>query len=352
ATRALAEAAQLGDRWAVLAEALAGTVPAHDAAILFDFPSHWALELQPHSRSLDFDAESDEPLLIVGDALFPRPTPPSRGGLYCLPVYEALWRNNLQAAIISPDGNFERYHVIFVPQLHIATEAHAARLRAWVEAGGTLVVGPRVGFKNESNALHEQPQPGPLTSLIGGTVREFDTREPGDTLVVDFGDEQVEVGVWCEIWEATEGAEVLATYEAMSAREELQTNPKDQDISPDRLKISAKQRPYYAGMPAVLYNRHGKGQVITLGTMGGWRLIEHLLPQLGLQRPIVTPDNVEAVRRVGPGGNLLFLLNHTPAEQIVSIPGEWVELFEGRRASNEERLAPYGWLVLKQEPNR
>ncbi|MBA3530887.1 MAG: beta-galactosidase, partial [Ardenticatenales bacterium] len=316
-TRALAEAALLGERWETLAQALEGIEPAHDAAILHDFASHWALERQPHTRSLNFQAESDEPLLFAGDEPLQSIAPMNRAGLYLLPMYEALWRNNLQAAIISPEGRLERYRVLFAPQLHIATASHAARLRAWVEAGGSLVVGPRAGYKDESNGLHEVPQPGPLAELLGGTVREFDTREPGNTVELDFGDEALQAGVWCEVWEPAPGTQVLATY------------GRNRDGS----------LPYYAGQAAVLYRRLGKGQVITLGTMGGWQLIEYLLPQLGLSAPIVTPMNVEAVRR----GPLLFLLNHTEQQQEVTVPRAWGDLFDKKKVEEKVRLAPYGW---------
>ncbi len=327
-TRALKEAAALSGQWERLSEALAGTEPEHDAAILFDFPSHWALEIQPHTRSLDFKSANDDSLLCIGNAPL---APMNRAGLYFLPIYEALWRNNLQAAILSPEGKLDRYKVLFAPQLHIATEAQAARLRAWVEAGGLLVIGPRAGFKNEANALHEQPQPGPLAALIGGTVREFDTREPGETLRLRWGrsDERLEVGVWCEVWEPDEGTEVLATYGNGWSNDLIGTQSHD-------------VFPYYAGAPAILRKRHGAGQVITLGTMGGWQLIERLLPLVGLKPPLTTPYNVEAVRR----GKLLFLLNHNETTQTVHLPASWVDLFEGVPAGPTARLAPYGCRVL------
>lgn len=322
-TRAFREATALGEQWEAMAGLLEGTTPSHDAGILFDFPSHWALEIQPHSHSLGFREESDEPLLYVGEP--PRALAPmNRAGLYFLPIYEALWRNNLQAAILSPEGNLDRYRILFAPQLHVATEAHAARLRAWVEAGGTLVLGPRTGFKNEANALHDIPQPGPLTDLIGGVVREFDTRAPGDTILLDFGDARMKAGIWCDLWEPAEGTKVLATYEVAIGR-------------------SRDLRPYYAGQAAILYKRHGEGQVFTLGSMGGWQLIEHLLPQLGLKAPLKTPIDVEAVRR----GDLLFLLNHNATPQLVKLQGSWTNAFDGS-ARTEERLEAYGHRVLKR----
>lgn len=315
-TRAYAEAQRMAALWERLGPALAGSEPSHDAAILFDFASHWALECQPHTRSLDFRAPSDEPLLFAGDAPL---QPMNRWGLSLLPIYEALWRHNLQTAIISPDGGLDRYRVVFAPQLHVATGAVAARLQAWVEGGGTLVVGPRAGFKDEANALHEVPQPGPLTDLIGGSVREFDTREPGDTIPVDFGDGTIEVGIWCEIWAPHEGTEVLATYGGG----------------------------FYAGEPAVLRKRHGQGEVITLGTIGGWQLIAHLLPTVGLTPVLTTPTNVEAVRR----GDFLFLLNHNAEPREVVLAEPWVDA-RSERDEHPVRLEGYGWRVLRRAPTQ
>ncbi|HBY99636.1 MAG TPA: hypothetical protein DEP84_37815, partial [Chloroflexi bacterium] len=318
-TRAYSEVLALATFWQRAGPALSGNEPHYDAAILFDFASHWALEYQPHTRSLDFRAPSDEPLLFAGGAPLQAM---NRWGLYLLPIYEALWRHNLQAAIISPGGMLNRYKVVFAPQLHVTSQAHAARLQAWVEAGGTLVVGPRAGFKNEAGALHDVPQPGPLVGLIGGTVREFDTREPGDTIPLNLlpnpspdEREELRAGVWCEIWEPDEGTEVLATYGGA----------------------------FFAGRPAILRKRHGRGQVITLGTMGGWPLIAHLLPSLGLEAPLITPPNVEAARR----GDLLFLLNHNPVPHEVVLPEPWADVGNGQ----EERtvhLEGYGWRLLRR----
>lgn len=292
---------------------LAGEPPKHDAAILFDYPSHWALDFQPHSHTLDYRAPSEDELLLVGDAPL---QPMNRAGLYLLPYYEALWRNNLQAAIIAPEGDLSRYRVLFAPQLHIATEAQAARLQAWVEGGGTLVIGPRVGFKQEDNSLHPVPQPGPLTDLIGGTVIEFETREVDDHFALDFGNNLlIRGGIWADLWEPKEGTEVLALYRNSNS--------------------------YFDGYAAMLRKQHGAGQVITIGAFGGWQLIHHLLPFLGLESPYTTPDNVEAVRR----GNLLFLLNHNPTPQEVTLPVRLLDYFTGDSAG-VVTIEGYGYRIL------
>jgi beta-galactosidase len=314
-TRAYDEASALGSEWDELMAQLGGQAPAHQAAILFDFASHWALDFQPHTEILDFRASSDEELLFVGDAPL---QPMNRFGLYFLPYYEALWHNNIQAAIISPEGDLSRYKVIFAPQLHIATDAIASRLQAWVEQGGTLVIGPRTGFKLEENSLPPIPQPAALTSLIGGTVLEFDTRENGEYFTLDFGDIYVPAGVWAELWEPEEGTEVLATY-----------------ADTDR---------FFDGYPAVIRKAHGAGQVITLGAFGGWKLIDHLLPTLGIEPSLITPYNVEAVQR----GNLLFLLNHNPDPQKVTLPSRLPDYETGDSLGVVE-LDGYGYKILMLE---
>lgn len=314
-TRAYDEASLLGDKWDTLMEYVGGQAPTHHAAILFDYDSHWALEFQPHTEILDFKAASEEPLLFAGDAPL---QPMNRSGLYFLPYYEALWRNNLQAAIISPNGDLDRYKVILAPQLHIATEAHAIRLQAWVEAGGTLVIAPRSGFKTEENSLHPVPQPAALTELVGGTVWEFDTRENSEHFSLNFGDARIVGGIWAELWEPDEGTEVLATY--------------------------ADTNRFFNGSPAILRKAHGAGQVITIGAYSNWELIDYLLPIIGLEPPFSTPHNVEAVQR----GSLLFLLNHNATPQHFALPHRLNDYESGVSVSTVE-LDGYGYRILKLE---
>jgi len=318
-TRAYDEARELGAEWVHLARELDGTAPLHQVAILLDFDSLWALEIQPQTESLNFSGHGDrssgpclEPLLECDDRPLANRAPSNTATVYWMYFYEAMWRNHIQTAVISIDSiNLDRYKVLFAPFLHLATTSQKDRLQRWVEKGGVLLIGPRAGFKTSTNALHEVPQPGPLSELCGGTVREFDTCEPGDESVdVKFTDENEmahRVGVWCEIWEPSPDTEILATY-TFSPRPL-------HDIYGDKSLLHTK--------PAILKRQHKDGYVVTCGTFGGWKLVDHMLKKglfKGVSHEVTlapTPSpllaNLEAVRR----GPLLFLLNHNPTAMLV-----------------------------------
>jgi beta-galactosidase len=142
------EIRQLGREFARASEALEGTTPVSEVAILHDYDSRWAIEFQRHSR--DFD-----PIAVLLDD------------------YRPL-RDAVQSVdIVSPTEPLDSYRLVLAPWLNVLPEELARHLLDYVRAGGHLVLGPRSGMKDEWNALHRQRQPGPLAGPLGGRVEQF-----------------------------------------------------------------------------------------------------------------------------------------------------------------------------------
>lgn len=314
-TRAYHEVRDLAGEIARLQDRLAGTRPRHVAAILHDYSSHWALQCQPHNRDLDTADLSDtrvseSPLLAVeGQPLTGR----AHGALYLLPAYEALHRRNIGTTFASPAARLSRYRLVIAPSaLHLVDEAIAARLRAYVESGGTLVLGPRAGFKQSDNRVPQQaPQPGLLRELAGVEVEEWDSRplEGGNMLRFDDGG-TVNTGLWHEILTPL-SAETLATYTG----------------------------DYYAGRAAITLNRVGSGRVVYVGAFGGVDLYTHLLARLerdglALETWPQTPAGVEAaIREDDHGRAVTILLNHRDEPATVTLSAPHRNLLDGTRAA-------------------
>jgi beta-galactosidase len=107
-------------------------------ALLLDYDSLWAIRLQPHHRDFEFMRH-----LFV--------------------YYRALQRLGLPADIVSVDADLSSYKLVIAPTAFLATEQLAASLKAYAEAGGTLLFGVRAGFKTMDNQVTGQPLPGPFS---------------------------------------------------------------------------------------------------------------------------------------------------------------------------------------------
>lgn len=307
---------------------LTGTEPAAQVALLHDYDSRWALQIQPHNqllatRDVSDTRVSESPLLAVGGEPL---TGRSHFALPFVAPYEALYEQNIGCAIIPPTSHLtaDAYPLVIAPALHVIGDTVVQNLYDYVKNGGVLIVGPRAGYKQVDNRVFDTPQPGPLADLAGVTVREFDSL-PADRLNgIHFADDQsmLDVGLWCELLEPTT-ADVLAEYTS----------------------------DFYAGTPAITLNEYGHGRVFYVGTMGGTPLYEALLrrltPDVGVEPVLGTHEGVEAVVRAGEDGQrVLFLLNHTPDNQQVTLDQPYRDLLSGEDACGVISVAGYDVRVL------
>lgn len=326
--RAHAELQQAARELSEMETMLVGTEPAAQVALLHDYHSRWALQIQPHNQLLDTRDVSDtrvshSPVLTAsGQPLTGR----SHFAIPFVAPYEALYRQNIGCAIIPPSSELTavEYPLAIAAALHVVDGDTAARLENYVMQGGTLILGPRAGYKQADNRVFDVPQPGLLTALAGVTVREFDSL-PADRLNgIHFTDDQslLDVGIWCELLEPTT-AKVLAEY----------------------------TDDFYKGTPAITVNEYGEGRVYYVGTMGGTALynalLRRLMPEVDLAPVLNTHEGIEARVRAGEDGRkILFLLNHTGDNQQVTLNQTYGDLLTGESVSGVIAVAGYDVCVL------
>jgi len=286
-----AELKQIGPR-------IFGTQVAAKTAILHDYHTRFAFQIQGNHPNFEYTSHT-------------------------LDVYEALYQRNQPVDIIAATESLEDYSLVIAPSLHIMTETIADHLRRYVEQGGTLIITPRTGVKDEVNAVVNAPLPGLLASLCGVEVVEYEamtaSEQRGIRLCEEGASEQTLVGrLWCDVLEPT-SAEIVAVY----------------------------ADGYYAGKAAVTRNYHGKGQVITVGTFADTAFYQALIPLLvdvkGSYDDI--PAGVEAAVRSHQQEHFLFLMNHTGDTQRVSLKSPCVPLMGDQTSTQEVELAPYDVFV-------
>ncbi len=177
--------AMAGER--ALMDAVAAEPCAPEVAILSDYEDLWALQLQPHRRDFAYQRHQ-----------------------FCF--YRALQRWGIPTDIISPRADLRRYKLVIAPTAFLVSDELVAALTAYVEGGGTLLLGVRSGFKTASNLVTGLPLPGLMRELVGVTVADWHALPPGVSYDVNLGGEEVKAGTWAEALVPESGVDALARY--------------------------------------------------------------------------------------------------------------------------------------------
>ncbi|MFC8429563.1 beta-galactosidase [Streptomyces sp. NPDC057253] len=157
--RVYRELAALGAELEKAGDLTASLTPDADVAFLYDGPSKWALEGQPPLPTADGDGDGDE-------RSYER-------------IFDAFYRGafdaGLQSRILHPMQlpGTDLPPVLVVPAYYAADDAVLDRLKAYAEAGGHLVVGPRTAYGDTEARARTEVQPGRLTEAAGVTYDEF-----------------------------------------------------------------------------------------------------------------------------------------------------------------------------------
>jgi beta-galactosidase len=180
------EVAALGARLAGLA-GLAGTHRTRArAAILFDWTSWWAAEQDSH------------------------PTDRLRYRQEAFDWYRAFLDLGVRADVVPLGAPLEEYEVVVAPVLHVVPAALAARLTAYVTAGGHLVTTYFSGIVDENDHVWLGGYPGALRELLGIRVEEFAPLLDDERAELDNGTAGT---LWTDRIDLTDPAtEVLASY--------------------------------------------------------------------------------------------------------------------------------------------
>jgi beta-galactosidase len=321
------EILEMGQQIRQLAEQIATTEPVYDLAILHDYDTRFSFQIQPDNPHFSYEEH-------VAD------------------YYRVLHAQGLTPAVLPTSATWEDKPLVIVPALRLVDEELAGRFRAYVEAGGVLVLTVRSGTRDLHNAIVKSPFPGLLTDLCGATVSEYDSICDGSLLPVIFQDlvtpecqsghqpsyqsshqsshqpeKHAHARVWCDVLDAKE-AQVLATYASGA----------------------------YDGMPAVTLHQVGRGTVIYAGSVGDDAFVTSVLAQalnLANIQPILDTSNlpmVEVAHRRGAEGVLTFVMNHSPQQVDVDLHDAAYNLLNHTIHQQKIVLGTYDVALLQRQP--
>ena len=117
--------------------------------------------------------------------------------------YRGLSKNGVSVEFVNQDSDLAGYKLVICPMLYMLREEFAQKLRAFTEAGGTLVVTYWSGIVDETDLCYLGDTPHNLTDVLGLRRLEIDGMYDGETRsCVSMGGvlpEKAEAGVLCEV---------------------------------------------------------------------------------------------------------------------------------------------------------
>lgn len=247
-------------------------------------------------------------------------------------VYRVLSERHIMTDLISHENtgcmnDLKKYKVIFYVNAQMLDDVDVKELQSYVEQGGTLVLGPRSGYKDRYNRCYMLPFPGVVRELAGVEVKDFSKLDGSDNVGIVFKNtgKSARSAVFNEILEL---------------------------INPNARAIAQYSSDYYAGEPAVTSIPVGKGQVIYFGTFFTAENNGLLLDSIGMNDPIScwadVPKEVEVVTRKHDSGNVYIFLNYMNSVVQANFKEQVKNLVTGQVFDGETDLKPFEVMLLQR----
>ena len=249
------------------------------------------------------------------------------------PLQQILQPTGQAIDIVDPTrAPLDQYKLLVAPSLNVISSELAAKLVAYVKAGGHLLLGPRSGMKDEYNALNPQRQPGPLADALGGRVEQYYALDKPAALAPQ---QSAVPSASADIW-----AEALSPS------------------SPDTkvvLRYNDKTG-WLADHPAMITRQLGTGSISYLGTLPDATLMHALLTSAAHQAHVETaatelPPGVELCERTSGARHVFILINHNQTANTVTLKGSYEDLLPGAslavaQSTTRISLPPQGIAIL------
>jgi beta-galactosidase len=291
------EVVQIGADFDKAGPLLAGTTVDSQVAVLQDYDSRWAINLQRHNKAFD-------PVASI------------------MSFYAPLHKLVGAIDIVADTAPLARYKLVVAPALNVLTPAAAANLEAYVRAGGHLVLGQRSGMKDQDNSLQTARQPGPLAALLGARVEQYYALEAAAPVTGQWGTGTSPL--WAEQLGVTApDAEVLMRY--------------------------GKYNGWLDGQPAAVTRKVGKGSITYLGmALNGdtaAAAAKWMLADSGITALPALPEGIDLAIRSGNGKRVLILTNYATEPRTVTLPTAMENILDGTK-STTFTLPRFGVVVL------
>lgn len=209
--------------------------------------------------------------------------------------FDWFFDRNMDVRIVDPARSSLDYKLVILPGVTYLSPGTVAKLRKYVEDGGTLVMTTRTAMTDEHGQVLKSTQPGGLDDVFG--IRLGGILENQDRMVFD----EVE----------PKGASVIESADF-----------------------------YGRSIPLVTSHRYGKGLAVYVGTSAGRgttvsNVIDMVVSEAGIKRGPQVPERVSA-RWID--SDHLLVLNHTSEDKTIEVAGRGRSLLNGSAFSGSFTL--------------
>ncbi|GAA5197106.1 beta-galactosidase [Microbacterium jejuense] len=276
-----------------------------DVAILWDFESFWAQDLEWR------------PSVDVSHAERIRS------------FYERLWRDGITVDFALPGQDLSGYKLVVAPAQYMLSAADAANLTRFVESGGTLVVSFFSAVVDENDAVPAGGFVAPLCDALGIVVEEFlPLREGARHAVQWHGDATTDESalLLADAWQedvVLHGAEAIGTYLDGPG----------------------------AGGAAITRHAHGSGVGWYVSTRLDAAALRTLMTEVYADAgitPAAHPEGLEVVVRRGDDADFAVAINHRDEPATFAASG--VELISGAPVDGSLTVPAGGLAVVRLSP--
>jgi beta-galactosidase len=312
--RVYEQLAQLGSELRTAGDVVAGLTPDAQVGLLWSNASKWGLTFQP---SLAHGAEPDPRSYEHVVEAFYRGAFDAGVGVRIL--------HDVQVVDLDPAQLADELPVLLVPALYVATDTLLDWLRAYADAGGHLVLGPRTAYADHEARARLEPKPARLAEAAGVGYQEFTNLGAPVTVHGTGAGLELPAGVTATGWVdflVPRGADVLAEYDD----------------------------PHLSRWAAVTTAADGRGRVTTVGTVPDDAFARSLLSWLvpagddGWRALATQPVTVLSATS-GAGRRLRFLHNWSWEPTTVAAPVAVTDALSGTALAAGDDIELGAWDV-------
>jgi beta-galactosidase len=276
-------------------DVLESAEPEAHVAVLYDYESRFALQIQPANAALAHEE-------IVHR------------------WYAALRRLGLGVDVVPARSDLSRYRIVVAPSMPVVDARRGAELTAYVQSGGTLILGPRAAVRDPSGAVPARRLPAWLDQLLGIEV-----------LDIASSDQSVEV-------EGLVGGAFTGWFEELATL--------------DAAALASYVDGDFGGGTAISERRCGPGTAVYVGGVGDDALLESLFRMFCGRLDLALfelPSDVELIPLRCLGQRLFLVLNHGDRDQrVVLSNGNWRDLI-GNVVSDRFVIPKFDVVLLRPD---
>ena len=203
-------------------------------------------------------------------------------------LYKPFFDNNINVDVLDIRHDFSKYSILLLPVSMLITDKNIAKIKAFIENGGTVIATFRAGLKEYHNEIRFGVD-NPIHELAGVKADYFEPLPTGTNCKIKYQDKALTASVWRDMLTIKGSSQSLCDYA-------------------DEFK----------NYSAAVRNNLGKGSIYYIGTgiddSSFWNDLVLNTTKKNNINSFQSPDDVEVVIKGDGDSKIAIILNHNSYE--------------------------------------